>query len=74
VRLLVPILPNLVYLNLDIDSHKTFLNTQKVKTISWEQGIGGIGNSMHDGELENLWGNEKHDTTHLFQYNYHEDT
>jgi hypothetical protein len=30
---------------------------------SWEQGIGGIGNSMHDGELENLWVNEKHDTT-----------
>ncbi|VVH65190.1 hypothetical protein BSPLISOX_1784, partial [uncultured Gammaproteobacteria bacterium] len=36
---------------------------QKVKTISWEQGIGGIGNSIHDGELENLWVNEKHDTT-----------
>jgi hypothetical protein len=27
---------------------------RKVKTISWKQGMGGIRNSIHDGELENL--------------------
>jgi hypothetical protein len=35
---------------------------RKVKTISWKQGIGGIRNSIHDGELENLWIGENHDT------------
>jgi hypothetical protein len=38
---------------------------QKVKTISWKQGIGGIRNSIHDGELENLWIGENHDTATL---------
>ncbi|SHN94267.1 hypothetical protein, partial [bacterium endosymbiont of Bathymodiolus sp. 5 South] len=35
---------------------------QKVKTISWKQGVYGIRRGMRNGELENLWVSEKHDT------------
>jgi hypothetical protein len=35
---------------------------QKVKTISWKQGVYGIRRGMSNGELENLWVSEKHDT------------